>query len=310
MALFGLWYCSPNDYDLVELWGGGAWLLAVLLNQLAPNVPLVHHSNGIEQHRIAVQQRSPGADIQNTRWFQWDVSLLHDWGLHAADAIVTVSSYDLPFLKERKYVPEERLHAVDNPLPHLFLGRNVQYDRPNRIGFCGSWIAVKNPSLLRNDLTSFLRNHPDWIFSVVGVGDTDVAYQFPRDVREQIKVIPFLEREKLVDWYHGLAIFTLPSVYESFGLVMAEAMACGCALVATNAGFAHSLEHEQEALILPEPQSPHLRTALDTLAEDEVLRRRLAQNGYERVQNLRWDRAVDQLESIYKSLVLDSAPSA
>ena len=302
VAAFGLIRCHPCRYDLIELWGGHTWLLAVFFRWLAPGVPLVHHSNGIEQHCAQVQRDAVVGPIQNQRWFQWDVSPLYDWGLRAADAIVTVSSYDLPFLKERQYVPENRLFSIDNPLPTFFLDRDVQFDRPNRVGFCGAWSARKAPPVLVSDITEFLRTHPDWTFSVVGVGDTDVKREFPEDVREQLEVIPFLEREKLVDWYHDLAIFTLPSVYESFGLVMAEAMACGCALVATNVGFAHSLEHEEEALILPEPSPPHLSEALSRVADNDALRRHLAQNGYEAVQELRWDRAVDRLESIYHGL--------
>jgi glycosyltransferase involved in cell wall biosynthesis len=266
-------------------------------------VPIVHHSNGIEQHRVRIQRQSVTGPIQNRRWFQWDVSPFHDWGLRAADAIVTVSSYDLPFLKERQYVPEDRLFAIDNPLPDVFLDRDVQFDRPKRIGFCGAWSKRKAPPILVRDMSEFLRMHSDWTFSVVGVGDTNVAKEFPEDVRQQVEVISYLEREELVDWYHSLAVFTLPSVYESFGLVMAEAMACGCALVATNVGFAHSLESKEEAVVLSEPRSPQLYDALTTLASDAGFRRKLAQSGYNRIQDLRWDDAVDQLESIYESIV-------
>jgi len=310
IAIFGFLHCRPRQYDLIELWGGHAWLLAVYFRWRTPEVPLVHHSNGIEQHRVRIQRQSATGPIQNRRWFQWDVSRLHDWGLHAADAIVTVSSYDLPFLKERQYVPEDRLFAIENPLPRFFLDQDVQYDRPKRIGFCGSWIPVKNPPLLVNDVSRFLRAHPDWTFSVVGVGDTDARQEFPVDVREQVEVISYLQREKLVDWYHSLAVFTLPSVYESFGLVMAEAMACGAALVATNVGFAHGLTDKEEALVLPEVQSPHLAEALDMLVENETLRRRIARNGYDRVQDLRWEKAIDRLEDIYQTLAREQSTSA
>lgn len=303
IALFGFWYCRPQEYDLIELWGGATWLLAIYLQWSHSDIPLVHHSNGIEQHRVEVQRKAPGDPIQNRRWFQWDMSPLHDLGLQASDAIVTVSSYDLPFLKERQFVPVHRLFAIDNPLPDFFLGRDVDFHRSRRIGFCGSWGRRKAPSFLIRDVTQFLRDRPEWTFSAVGIGSTSVAADFPEDIRSQIEEIPFLKREELAEWYHGLAIFTLPSIYESFGLVMAEAMACGAALAATKVGFGHDLDPGNEAMILPRPQSPHLYEAITKLAENDGFRCRVAQNGYERVQTLRWEDAVDRLESIYRSLV-------
>lgn len=302
IAVFGLRQFRRRPYDLVEVWGGPSWLLAVLLRGLAPNTPIVHHSNGIEQHYTELKAQSATGPNENERWFQFDVSRLYDWGLQAASAIVTVSDYDLPFLRREGCVPEERLYAIDNPLPSSYLDRPLQLDRPQRVGFCGSWIPKKGIDTLRTDVTTFLRQYPGWTFSVVGVGDTDVRAQFPDDVQEQLEVIPFLKRGDLIDWYETLAIFTLPSIAESFGLVAAEAMACGAALVATPVGYAYGLTDEEEALILPESRSPHLRDALTRLADDTSFRRKIAQNGYYTVQNLRWDHAVDKLEAIYEGL--------
>jgi glycosyltransferase involved in cell wall biosynthesis len=118
-------------------------------------------------------------------------------------------------------------------------------------------------------------------------------------------VIPFLERDDLIDWYHSLAIFALPSTYESFGMVTAEAMACGAAAVTTNVGFGFGLEHKKEAHILPEAASPHLREALEDLSSNEELRRSVAQTGYNRVQGLTWSRAVEKIESAYESIIKD-----
>ena len=303
LAVFGVRVLLKNRYDLIELWGGHTWLLAVILRWvLRTDVPIIHHSNGIEQHRLQVVRGSEVKSVQNMRWSQRDISHLHDWGLRSADAIITVSSFDLPFLRSRQYVPDQQVHAIDNPLPSQFLDQEVVWERPNRVGFCGSWIPRKGLSVLRTDMAHFLKDHPDWTFSVVGSGGTDVKAEFPEDVRGQIEVIPFLDRRALIDWYQQLAVLTLPSIYESFGLVMAEAMASGAALVATNVGYAHRLADGEEALILPESQSPHLRDALVRLADNASFRRKIAQNGYHTVQNLRWEHAVNELEAIYEGL--------
>jgi glycosyltransferase involved in cell wall biosynthesis len=244
----------------------------------------------------------------DTSWYQADLTGLYDRGLKAADAIVTVGNYDVPFLRKQKFVPEERIYAIENPLPSPFIGQAIETDRPARVGFCGSWIPRKGLHVMRSDLPPFLERHPSWTFSVVGSREHDVAAEFPGEVRPQIEVIPFLEREALIEWYHSLAIFALPSIYESFGMVTAEAMACGAAAVTTDVGFGYELEHGEEVYILPEATSPRLREALSTLASDQKKRRALARAGYERVQDLTWDRAVDRLETVYGSFAADGRP--
>jgi glycosyltransferase involved in cell wall biosynthesis len=271
-----------------------------------PNLTIVHHSNGIEQHRVTVEQAS-GLEAVDTSWFQADLTGLYDQGLKAADAIVTVGDYDIPFLRKRQFVSEERVYGIANPLPSPFIGRTIEADRPTRVGFCGSWVPRKGLHVMRSDLPPFLKNHPSWTFSVVGSREQDVVTEFPKEIRPQIEVIPFLEREALIKWYHSLAIFVLPSIYESFGMVTAEAMACGTTAVTTSVGFGYELEHGEEAYVLPEAASPHLHEALSALASDPEKRRVLARSGYEGVQNLTWVRAVDRLETVYESIAANDS---
>ena len=309
IAFFGLSKYFSESYDLVEVWGGEAWLLSWILKMIRISSPVVHHSNGIEQHRRNVIEKSELYKHKNKSFFDLDLSLLHDIGLRSSDAIVTLSSYDSSFLDRKNYTRSKKAHPIETPLPEYFTEIDVSFSGNKKVGFCGSWIPRKGTSTMKSDIPKFLRENPGWEFSIVGVGNSDVVSTFPTDVRDQIEVIPFLEREKLIDWYRGLSIFTLPTIYDSFGLVMSEAMACGAALVATNVGFAYGLEHEREAYILPSPQSPHLKEALTKLTENEDLRREIAQNGYDRVQDLRWNDAVDRLERIYMSLAENHSES-
>jgi glycosyltransferase involved in cell wall biosynthesis len=303
-ALFGLQKTRDVAYDVVELWGAETWLLAWLLNrQRRRSFAIVHHSNGIEPHLEARLRAAARAGlVPAPPWYELDLSPLHRAGIRASDAVVTVGAFDASYLRAEGLAPEDRVASIDNALPDDYLGLPLRLGRPRRIGFCGTWIPRKGTALLQNDIPTFLREWPEWTFSLVGAGaEEEVLAGFPPDVHARIEVIPFLPRADLRAWYQSLAVLVAPSVYESFGLVQAEAMACGVAVVATPVGFAAALEH-RKTVLHTSGTSPDVHAQLAALARDESLRRHVAQGGYRAVQSLRWDRSITQMESVYATV--------
>jgi len=98
-------------------------------------------------------------------------------------------------------------------------------------------------------------------------------------------------------------IFAFPSVIESFGLALAEAMACGCAVVTTKVGLGASLQDREEAMLLESAASPRLYEAVKELITNLELRSRLARNAPHRVEHLRWSTAVRKLSDTYEEWV-------
>jgi glycosyltransferase involved in cell wall biosynthesis len=307
MASASLRRLARTDYDVLEYYGGEAWLAVSALARLpGRRFLLVCHSNGLETHCAEVLRAAAAAAPPaggSRRWFQADLSGLAALAFRGADALVTVASYDREYALREGYAPPARVLAVDNPLPDSFLGLQVDFARGPVIGYCGSWLPRKGAALMERDLPPLLRDFPAWRLTLVGMG-TDFCAEdhFPADVLPRITVVPHADRETtLRALYQGFAIVIVPSIYESFGLAAAEAMASGCALVATRVGFAASLVDGEQAILLPEPASPALHVALKAAIEDPVLRLRIAHGGYQRVQSLRWNRAIDKVEAAYLS---------
>jgi glycosyltransferase involved in cell wall biosynthesis len=303
MAASSLARLARSDYDVVEYYGAEAWLaLAVLARLPGRRFLLVCHSNGLETHCAAVMRAALPAGGQR-RWFQANHEALAASAFRSCDALVTVAAYDRDYALRQGYAAPDRVLAIDNPLPDSFLGLDVDYAREPVIGYCGSWLPRKGAALIEQDLPPLLRDFPSWRLALVGVGsDFRAAEHFPADVLPRITVIPHVDREtELRRLYQGFAISILPSLYESFGLTGAEAMACGCALVASPVGFAAVLRHGEEAWLLDGPFAPNLHASLRTLIEDPELRRRIAHGGHRRVQSLRWDGAVAELEAAYEA---------
>src|SRR5579872_3460211 len=94
--------------------------------------------------------------------------------------------------------------------------------------------------------------------------------------------------ERLRDLYRGAIALCVPSFYETFGMPMIEAMACGTPVLASDTSCLPEIGG-QAALYAP----PHDRTAwsriLQSVAEEPQLRERLREAGIARARAFDWD---------------------
>lgn len=293
-----------EKYDVVEFYGVESWLATSLFFHFAQrNYLLVSHSNGLETHsdELSIKYLNSSAlDGSAQKWYQYNQSKIFKKAFTKVDGIVTVSQDDANYASKHKYQPDHQIVAIDNSLPDAFLNLKINFKREPVIGFCGSWLLRKGTNVIKSDVTQLLIDFPSCSFKLIGVGTFCKEDHFPATVCSQIEVIPFVENKaELLKIYQSLSILLVPSIYESFGLVVAEAMACGCAVVSSKTGFAATLKDHEEVILIEEPISPYLYKEVSKLLLNEPLRLQVAQAGYQRVQNLRWELAVEQLENTY-----------
>lgn len=287
-------------FDVVELWGAEAWWVARRLAWHTGRPLVVGRSNGLETHFAAELARhglAPRAGWPGRMFDRWQQP---EAAFRCVDLLTTVSQFDRRHALAQGYQPEEKLLTLENPLRDELLGRVCVAERPSVIGFFGGVLPNKGAGLLAEALSDVLRNNPRWRARFVGIENAGFRERLPADVATRVETIPFVrERARLEALYEQTAIVAMPSAYESFGLVGAEAMACGCALVASRTGFAADLRHEHEAVVVAERTPEAWRTALAGLVADEERRRRIARGGHARVQALRWSDATDRLLQAY-----------
>lgn len=304
MALRAVREARRAPPDVLELWGGEAWLAALRLRRMGGRTSLVvARSNGLEPHcaRYFEAARRAG-ELDRERWYHRDPSGWFERGFRSVDALVTVSGFDRSFALERGYLAPERVLALPNPLPDSYLDLPaLPEDREPVIGFCGSWIPRKGVRLLAQAIPALLRELPAWRLLLVGCGELRPADHFPSDVVDRIRVVPHASREgELPALYRSMRLLVMPSIYESFGLVAAEAMACATPVLGPPTGLLASLAAGREYLALPERTAEALVAALRRAALDPALCSAVGLAGRKRVQELRWDRATDRLESAYR----------
>jgi D-inositol-3-phosphate glycosyltransferase len=106
-------------------------------------------------------------------------------------------------------------------------------------------------------------------------------------------------QDRLPDYYVAADLCLMPSLYESFGMVALEAMACGVPVVGSRVGgLAVTVQDEVTGLLVPEGDAVALAGAIAHLLEDEGCRRRLAARAAEWARGFGWPciaRAVTEL---------------
>jgi glycosyltransferase involved in cell wall biosynthesis len=102
----------------------------------------------------------------------------------------------------------------------------------------------------------------------------------------------------------GCDIFLMVSEGEGFGLALAEAMACGVAVVAARSGALPELvEDGTSGLLVPPRDATALADAIQKLAGDERLRREMGQRGLERVRRkFTVPGSIENVVKVYESM--------
>ena len=114
-----------------------------------------------------------------------------------------------------------------------------------------------------------------------------------------------LDDEQKRDFFAGIDLFALPSRSDSFGLVLLEAWANGCANLAYRAGgIAEVIHHEEDGILVNCGDVEALAIELIKLVRDAGLRRRLADSGRARTfAEFDWRSKLDLVRRSYAEAI-------
>ncbi len=145
---------------------------------------------------------------------------------------------------------------------------------------------------------------------VVGDGDARAYYEiYARQERIEDRVIfaGLVPEEEMPLYYRGADMTVLPTYTnaEGFGMVLAEANACGRPIIGTNVGGIPSVITDGYNGLLIEPGDLQgLIQAIRTLAQNKELAARLGRNGCKRVNSeFTWTKAVARTIDVYDALI-------
>lgn len=120
-----------------------------------------------------------------------------------------------------------------------------------------------------------------------------------------------VSRKDVIELYSNAMVFVCPSIYEPFGIINLEAMACHTPVVASAVGGILEVVVDGETGLLVEPGKPkELAAAITRLLGDPALRRRMGDAGRKRVEEkFSWDTIAAQTKELYARVKAQAARS-
>jgi glycosyltransferase involved in cell wall biosynthesis len=210
-----------------------------------------------------------------------------------AEILISVSPHGASILEERG-VPAARIRVVPPGFDRLPKGDGtelpVRNDETVRALCVAQWIPRKGIVDLVRAWT--LHERSDSVLELVGETDADPVYAASvraaiADATEgSITVSGPVDDAALAVAYATADLFVLPSRYEGYGVVYAEALAHGVPVVACNVGPVPEVVGEEAALLVPPDDVEALCGALDLLLNDAGLRDRMSAAARRRASEL------------------------
>lgn len=316
---------TVSEADVIHCHTWYTYLAGCLLKQIL-QAPLVVTTHSLEPHRPWKKEQL-GNGYYASMWLERTAML-------NADGIIAVSEAMRADVQALYDVPDARVQVIHNGIdtrryypterPETLAAYGIDPAKPYVL-FVGRLTRQKGIIHLVNALPH-LREGTQVVLCAGAPDTPEIAREMTERVATArnafggpiIWVSEMVPEEDLVVLYSHAALFVCPSVYEPFGIINLEAMACHTPVVAAAVGgIPEVVNHGETGLLVPfvpagadnpEPRNPQgyshdLAKAINELMVAPERRRQMGAAARQRVEShFSWERIAQQTLSYYQSL--------
>lgn len=229
------------------------------------------------------------------------------------EKIMTVSNYEkgqilnrLPHLKEKIVVAHNGVAAKFRKLDqHEELRKGLT--PKSFIFYLGNQAPKKNMKNALKGYAQYVANAASPLPLVVAetneaqLEDWLTSLDLPQ-IKPHILLTGYIPNADIPLWYNQTKVFLYPSLRESFGLPILEAMACGTPVITSNTSAMPEVANGCGLLV--DPLKPdEIGEAIKRLTEDEPFEKSLIETGLENVKNFTWEAHAQKALDIYQEIL-------
>ncbi len=300
--------------------------LGGLFAQKAYGIPLVVTTHSLEPHRPWKREQL-GLGYELSLWVE-------KTAMENADAIIAVSKGMKEDVLNLFNVEADKIKVIYNGIDtdeykpvesqDALIEYGIDPDSPYVL-FVGRITRQKGIIHLVNAINYI--NEDVQIVLCAGEPDTAEIKKEMEDgvkkIQEQRKNIVWISemvpKRKIIEIYSNAAVFCCPSIYEPFGIINLEAMACNTPVVASAVGgIVEIIEHGETGYLVefeqqkespfeavnPDKFSKDIASYINKLMDDEELRKQMGERGRKRAEDtFSWKAIAAEVHELYKSLI-------
>jgi glycosyltransferase involved in cell wall biosynthesis len=230
---------------------------------------------------------------------------------HRYDLIIAVSEAVKTYLVSRRFADPNEVIVMPNGIDLSVwsgLKKTHKIDTANRhpvVGTVGSLVAKKGQKFLIQAFAQFTKKYPLARLEIVGDGPEKASLQEMVYEMQLTKNVSFLGSQKdVAPIVSKWDVFTLPSISETFGIVLLEAMALGIPVIATKVGgIPDIITNGKNGLLVESKDSIALCKAMEKILDHPAMAAELKRNGEKRIADFDITKIVEKIENIYLRLI-------
>jgi phosphatidylinositol alpha-mannosyltransferase len=189
-------------------------------------------------------------------------------------------------------------------------GKSLDKWSGNTIGFIGRFEEPrKGLSVLVAALPVISRFAPDVKVFVAGPGNPEeVIESIDPQLRQRFEFLGKISESEKADFMSSVAVYVAPNTGgESFGIILAEALAGGACVIASDIpAFDDLLGQGEYGALFESESSTELAKVVIDLLRDQAKRKELSSRGKERAKMFDWTVVAEQIFSVYEMSIVGS----
>jgi glycosyltransferase involved in cell wall biosynthesis len=292
---------ARRRFDIIHTHG---WLTAgAFVSKFLGNIKWAHTFHAVEKNRLKFMSEDDKKYFALAEWVESTIK--------HADALISVSQALQDEVAQSYSLENQKNFYVPNGVDADLFRPSPSPANMNEKGILcvGRFSLEKGIDFVPRIAESVLRHRPDTKFTVVAAEEKLPSLEKVKIAMNTLEdsypgrflwIKQKLGREEMAKLYNQSAIYIQPSRYESFGLCVLEAMACGKPVVCSNTGGLP--EVVGDAGLISQPDGKAFVRNILTLLDNPETYNKYAKAAVKRASQFTWPKIASDMLFLYKKI--------